>query len=48
MENPSDRLDVQGMNTNAKKTTADVKLRTWITAIAALVGIMAGAALLFG
>ena len=28
--------------------TADVKLRTWITVIAALVGIIASAALLFG
>ncbi len=36
------------MNTSAKPTTADVKLRTWIIVIAALVGIMASAALLFG
>ncbi len=35
------------MNTSAKTTTADVKFRTWITTIAALVGIVAGAVLLF-
>ncbi len=34
------------MNTSAKPTTADVKLRTWIIVIAALVGIMASTALL--